>query len=87
MNSLLSTSPGGEAYFPSAEEANDDIVLRSDEVGIPTPARMPVDVVGEIYVSTDESTAGATDGKYSSLLHFVYIMTKYFAQNRRNNFY
>ncbi|CAI7593329.1 unnamed protein product [Penicillium viridicatum] len=61
VNSLLSTSPGGEAYFPSAEEANDDIVLRSDEVGIPTPAQMPVDVVGEIYVSTDESTAGATD--------------------------
>ncbi|KAJ5203406.1 hypothetical protein N7449_005485 [Penicillium cf. viridicatum] len=61
MNSLLSTSPGGEAYFPSAEEANDDIVLRSDEVGIPTPAQMPLDVVGEIYVSTDESTAGGTD--------------------------
>lgn len=72
MNSLRSTSPGGEAYFPSAEEANDDIVLRSDEVGIPTPAKIPLDVVGEICISTDESTADDSDGKYSSLLHFVY---------------
>ncbi|OQE02092.1 hypothetical protein PENSOL_c003G03998 [Penicillium solitum] len=31
-NSLLSTSPGGEAYFPSVEEANDDIVLHSYEL-------------------------------------------------------
>lgn len=67
MNSLLSTSPGGEAHFPSAEEADDDAVLRSDEVGIPTPAQMPLDVVGEIYVSTDDSTASDTDGKYIHL--------------------
>ncbi|KAJ5393268.1 uncharacterized protein N7487_010909 [Penicillium crustosum] len=61
VSSLRSTSPGGEAYFPSAEEANDDIVIRSGDVGIPTPAQMPLDVVGEIYVSTDESTAGDGD--------------------------
>lgn len=85
MNSLRSTSPGGEAYFPSAEEASDDIVLRSDEVGIPMPAKIPLDVVGEIYVSTDESTADDSDGKYSSLLYFVYIITKYFVRYRRNN--
>lgn len=85
MSSLRSTSPGGEAYFPSAEEANDDIVIRSGDVGIPTPAQMPLDVVGEIYVSTDESTAGDGDGKYSSPLHFVYIVTKYFVRYRRNN--
>ncbi|KAJ6149031.1 hypothetical protein N7471_000230 [Penicillium samsonianum] len=61
VNSLLSTSPGGEAHFPSAEEADDHAVLRSDEVGIPTPAQMPLDVVGEIYVFTDDSTASDTD--------------------------
>lgn len=85
MNSLLSTSPGGEAYFPPVEEANDELVLRSDEVGIPTPAQMPLDLVGEIDVSTDESTAGSTDGKHSSLIHLVYIITKYFVQYRPNN--
>ncbi|KAJ5823574.1 DNA-binding HORMA [Penicillium robsamsonii] len=36
VNSLLSTSPGGEAQW---KEANFDAVLRSDEVGIPMPAR------------------------------------------------
>ncbi|KAJ5597403.1 DNA-binding HORMA [Penicillium hordei] len=74
VNSLLSTSPDGEGFFPSVEEANDDIMLRSDEVGIPTPAQMPLDVVGEIYVFSDESTAGATDGKYASLLHFERVI-------------
>jgi hypothetical protein len=67
VNSLLSTSPGAEAHFPSAEETNDDAVLRSDEVGIPTLVQMPLDVVGEIYLSTDESTASDTDGKYTHL--------------------
>ncbi|CAI7635949.1 unnamed protein product [Penicillium palitans] len=67
VNSLRSTSPGGEAYFPSAEEANDDIVLRSDEVGIPTPAKIPLDVVGEICISTDESTADDSDDAIISL--------------------
>ncbi|OQE08810.1 hypothetical protein PENVUL_c008G03157 [Penicillium vulpinum] len=61
VNSLISTSPGGEAHFPSVEEASADAVLRSDEVGIPTPAQMPLDVVGEIYLSTDESTASDSD--------------------------
>ncbi|KGO55709.1 DNA-binding HORMA [Penicillium expansum] len=61
VNSLISTSPGGEAHFPFAEEANEEAVLRSEEVGIPTPAQMPLDVVGDIYISTDESTAGGTD--------------------------
>ncbi|KUM60250.1 hypothetical protein ACN42_g6885 [Penicillium freii] len=95
VNSLLCTSPGGEAYFPSAEEANDDIVLRSDEVGIPTPARMPVDIVGEIYVSTDESTAGATDDAIISikeLLAFQYApiegsMVKYRMERRESRRY
>ncbi|KGO73304.1 Zinc finger, FYVE/PHD-type [Penicillium italicum] len=59
VNSLISTSPGGEAHFPLAEEAKDDAVHRSDEVGIPTPAQMPLDVAGDIYVSTDESTDDA----------------------------
>lgn len=72
MNSLLSTSTGSEA-FPSAEEANDDMVLRSDEVGIPTPAQMLLDVVGEIYVSTDERTASGTDGKSSALRRFSFF--------------
>ena len=67
MNSLLSTSPGGEAHFPSTEEAIDDAVLRSEEVGIPTLAEMPLDVVGEVYLSTDESTSSDTDGKYVHL--------------------
>ena len=71
VNSLLSTSPGGEAHFPSAEEANDHAVLRSDEVGIPTLAQTPLDVVGEIYLSTDESTASDTDGKY---VHICFTM-------------
>ncbi|KGO59732.1 DNA-binding HORMA [Penicillium expansum] len=61
VNSLISTSPVGEAHFPFAEEANEEAVLRSEEVGIPTPAQMPLDVVGDIYISTDESTAGGTD--------------------------
>jgi hypothetical protein len=32
--------------------------------GVPTLAQTPLDVVGEIYLSTDESTASDTDGKY-----------------------
>ncbi|KAJ5941974.1 hypothetical protein N7516_002142 [Penicillium verrucosum] len=71
VNSLLSTSPGGEAYFPPVEEANDELVLRSDEVGIPTPAQMPLDLVGEIDVSTDESAAGSTDGPTISLDEYL----------------
>jgi hypothetical protein len=71
VNSLLSTSPGGEAHFPSTEEASDDAVLRSEEVGIPTLAEMPLDVVGEVYLSTDESTASDTDGKY---MHFCFTL-------------
>ncbi|CAG8282406.1 unnamed protein product, partial [Penicillium nalgiovense] len=88
VNSLLSTSPGGEAHFPSAEEANDDAVLRSDEVGIPTLAQMPPDVVGEVYLSTDESTTSDTDGKFIHLcftMFTCYIMTKSFIRHRRNN--
>ncbi|KAJ5503949.1 DNA-binding HORMA [Penicillium fimorum] len=60
VNSLLSTSPDGEAHFPSVEEANFIAVLRSDEVGIPTPAQMLLDVVEKIYVSTDGSTSTNT---------------------------
>ncbi|KAJ5043392.1 hypothetical protein NUH16_000181 [Penicillium rubens] len=70
VNSLLSTSPGGEAHFPSAEETNDHAVLRSDEVGIPTLAQTPLDVVGEIYLSTDESTASDTDDEMISVAEF-----------------
>lgn len=87
VNSLISTSPGGEAHFPFAEEANEEAVLRSEEVGIPTPAQMPLDVVGDIYISTDESTAGGTDGEYSSLLHFLNILTKSFIRYRCNRLF
>ncbi|KAJ5374627.1 DNA-binding HORMA, partial [Penicillium concentricum] len=61
VNPLLSTSPGGEAHFPLVEEANFDAVLRSGEVGIPTPAQMPLEIVEEIYVSKDGSTSSDTD--------------------------
>ncbi|OQE13379.1 hypothetical protein PENFLA_c049G09106 [Penicillium flavigenum] len=71
VNSLLYTSPGGEAHFPPADETNDDAVLRSDEVGIPTLAQMPLDVVGEIYLSTDESTASDTNDEIISKAEFV----------------
>ncbi|OQE43076.1 hypothetical protein PENCOP_c003G01122 [Penicillium coprophilum] len=36
-----------QATFHSAEEAKGDVKLRFDDVGTPTPAQMPLDVVGE----------------------------------------
>ncbi|EKV07200.1 hypothetical protein PDIG_74740 [Penicillium digitatum PHI26] len=62
MNSLVSTLPGGESYFPSAEKTNDGAVLPSDEVSIPPPDQLPLDALGDIDVSKGESTAGDTDG-------------------------
>jgi hypothetical protein len=49
---------------------------------------MPLDVVGEIYLSTDESTASDTNGKYIHLcftMFTCYIMTKTFIRYRRNH--
>ncbi|KAJ5779731.1 hypothetical protein N7457_007451 [Penicillium paradoxum] len=76
VNSLISTSPGGDAHFPSAEEVINHAVPRSKEVGIPTPAQMPLDVVGEITLSTDESTSNDSDGMYLRITISLFTLLK-----------